>query len=137
MTPAFVVITGLAWAALAADRPQIRIDAVNDTNIQAVADGPRPWIGVQIQNVGKHYAEERGLPETTGALVVGVAKSGPASSAGLKVGDVVLMVDEEPVEDARAFAGMIKKYAPGDAAKLTIDRDGQSMPVTVTIKSRP
>lgn len=75
----------------------------------------RPWMGMLVQDVGEQ-------------LVVGSTYSGcPADNAGLKPGDVIIAVDEEPVHDlARMFRKVWSLGPAGVDIPLTISRDGQS-----------
>ena len=65
----------------------------------------RGWIGVQIQGVTQDLADSLGLKSTKGALVAQPVKGGPAESAGLKAGDVIVAVDGEKIDgSARTVA---------------------------------
>ncbi|MCC7047638.1 MAG: serine protease [Alphaproteobacteria bacterium] len=74
---------------------------------------PRPWIGFYATEIKSHVA------------VAGLAKGGPAETAKLEVGDVVLEVAEEPV---RSLADLFRKiWRCGDAGvevPFTIARTG-------------
>ena len=60
----------------------------------------RGWIGVQIQGVTQDIADSLGLKSTKGALVAQPVKGGPAESAGLKAGDVIVAVDGEKIDSS-------------------------------------
>ena len=60
----------------------------------------RGWIGVQIQGVTQDLADSLGLKSTKGALVAQPVKGGPAESAGLKAGDVIVAVDGEKIDSS-------------------------------------
>jgi regulator of sigma E protease len=55
----------------------------------------------------------------------------PAERAGIKPGDVVLAVDEEPIVFAKQLSDAITK-APGQSLVLTIQREGQTLQIPVT-----
>ncbi len=93
----------------------------------------RGWLGVQIQPVTKDIAESLGLKSDRGALVTEPQPDSPAAKAGLKSGDVITAVDNEPVQDARDLARKIAGIAPGTEVTLAIDRDGKSENVAIKI----
>ncbi len=107
--------------------------------IYAVADraSQRPWIGVQIQKVEEDYAKALGLPDASGALIVSVADESPAAAAGLAAGDVVVAVEGQSTDSPREVAKSIGGLAPGTQATLTINRNGETLPVGVKIGVRP
>ncbi|MDD3446446.1 MAG: trypsin-like peptidase domain-containing protein, partial [Zavarzinia sp.] len=59
----------------------------------------RPWLGATGQPVTSDLAAGLGLDRPRGVLVNGVAADGPAAKGGVKVGDVILSVDDHPVGD--------------------------------------
>jgi putative serine protease PepD len=60
---------------------------------------------------------------------------GPASAAGVQAGDVVTEIDGRPVNGADEFIVAIRAKQPGDTVTLTIDRNGSTSDVTVTLGS--
>jgi len=71
-----------------------------------------------------------------GALVGQVGDGTPAADAGLRDGDVVVAIDGEAVSGAESLTAQVRERAPGDAATLTVVRDGESIEVDVTLGSR-
>ena len=65
------------------------------------ADGhvTRGWLGVVIQSITPELASEFGLSDEAGALVSRVLPDGPAASAGLKVGDVIVEFDGQRIDE--------------------------------------
>ncbi|HEX8881871.1 MAG TPA: PDZ domain-containing protein [Candidatus Acidoferrum sp.] len=61
---------------------------------------------------------------------------GPAASAGLLPGDVILSVNEKPVQNVRQFALSMYSFAVGDSAKLRIRRDGQTVSYQVPVAEK-
>ena len=68
-----------------------------------------------------------------GALIRGVVSGGPAARAGLQVGDVVTKVDDRRVTDADSLIVAIRAHDPGDTVTLTLQRDGGSRTLEVTL----
>ena len=93
----------------------------------------RGWLGVHIQPVTEDIAASLGLEDTEGAIIARVQPESPAAVAGLESGDVIVAVDQVPIEDARALSRMISTIDAGAAATLTVWRDGQAMEITAAI----
>ncbi|GAA2168628.1 S1C family serine protease [Actinomadura napierensis] len=64
-----------------------------------------------------------------------VTKGGPADHAGLKPGDIITKVDDQPIEDATDLIAQIRSRAPGDRIKVTYQRGGKESTVEITLGS--
>ncbi|MBI3556119.1 MAG: PDZ domain-containing protein [Deltaproteobacteria bacterium] len=65
--------------------------------------------GMQLEDIDSEVAHELGLPETfQGAVVSQVVPGGPAFTAGLARGDVILEVDRKPVKTVEQFYKIVK-----------------------------
>ena len=60
---------------------------------------------------------------------------GPAQAAGLRVGDRLLSLDGQPLSDWQALVDKVRGL-PGKAVVLSVQRDGQSLEVPVTLASK-
>jgi S1-C subfamily serine protease len=63
--------------------------------------------------------------EDEGVVVLRVTDDSPADDAGLRVGDVITVLDGEPIADARALSSAIAAHEPGDEVVLTVHRPGE------------
>lgn len=88
--------------------------------------------------------EDDGRRELVGALappmgiapVLGdIAGGSPADDAGLRSGDRVLRVEDRAVESWDAFAAAVERR-PGEPTRLTVEREGERLTVTVTPAAR-
>jgi serine protease Do len=93
----------------------------------------RGWLGVMIQKVTPDIAESLGLEESKGALVADVVKDGPAETAGLKQGDVIVEFDGKPVTDSADLPLLVARTPVGKSVTLTVIRDKKKENFTVTI----
>jgi M6 family metalloprotease-like protein len=74
------------------------------------------------------------LIRESGQLVVSDVEPGsPASSAGVKVRDVLLKVDDRPVQDTDAFRGALQSRGAGESIKLTVRRDKETKDLTAAL----
>ena len=72
-----------------------------------------------------------------GAVVSEVEAGSPADKAGLKVNDVVLSVDDQPITGQGALIGIIRDATSGDKVSIVVSRDGKKITLTATLVPRP
>src|SRR5213083_2069173 len=66
----------------------------------------RGWIGVEAREITPEMGESFRLGATTGVLIEGVLRGGPAERAGLKPGDVLVAIEGKPVKDPNAMLNL-------------------------------
>ena len=93
----------------------------------------RGMIGVQVQPVPREALEEFGLKERTGAVVASVVPKGPAASAGMEPGDVILEVNNRPIPSRDELVQTVMALTPGTTVPVTVLRDKQRKTLNVTI----
>ena len=97
----------------------------------------RGWIGVELQEITPALAESFGLADTHGAIIAGVLPGGPADKAGVKLGDVIFAVNDNPVADHQGVLNLVAALKPGSSAKLRLKRQAQTLELAVTVGRRP
>jgi serine protease Do len=107
------------------------------TQLRETGAVTRGWIGVQVQPVTEDIANSLGLGKAEGALVDELQPDGPASTAGIKPGDVIQSVTGEEVRDARDLAKKIAGIEPGQTTTLGVFRDGSPNTITLTVARMP
>jgi S1-C subfamily serine protease len=95
------------------------------------------YMGVVVENVTPSVAKAQGLSVTSGALVVGLTTGGPATRAGVKVGDVIVSVDGAPVGSAAQLGKDIASHSPGDKITVGISRAAATVTLPVILGSKP
>jgi len=113
-----------------------------------------PWIGISGTSLTYDLANAMNLdPQQKGALVVDVAKNGPAAKAGLQGsnqqttingqqvpvgGDVITAINGQPVTNFEDLASILfNSTQAGQTIKLTILRNGQTKSVSLTLGVLP
>ncbi len=118
---------------------------------QTVAVSPHTgaWLGIYGQSMNADLADAMGLPaDTQGVLVVQVQQNSPADKAGLRGGykpvtvrgrqtlvggDVIVAWDDQPVADMQHLKALLEQAEPGQQVTLTVLRDGEEVPIQVTL----
>ena len=93
----------------------------------------RGWIGVRIQSVSEELAQKLGLVRATGALVAGVIESGPAASAGIKAGDVILKFDGKSITSRRTLPRLAADTEVGRTVDIVIWRDRKEVTLKIAV----
>ena len=66
--------------------------------------------------------------------IIDVEKDGPAAPAGLKVGDIILTIDDVPIDSREALARQVASYNWGDVSRVTITRGAEQLTVNVPLR---
>lgn len=97
----------------------------------------RGWVGIEVQEITPEIADSFALKSTDGALIAGVLRRGPADRAGIRPGDILLAVDNNPVKDSSSLLNLIAALPPGTVAQLRLLRGQTEKLLKVTIEKRP
>lgn len=98
----------------------------------------RPYIGLY----GSDVTEDIVKANPTAKLVVGIyirklEDYSPAEKAGLRVGDVVVAIDEQKVSTMDELNKYKNEHQIGDTIKLTLNREGEERTVELTLGEQP
>jgi serine protease DegQ len=117
----------------------IPVSMAKDVMEQIIKDGSvtRGFVGISPQDVTPELAESLKLKVARGSLVSSVSRGGPGDKAGLKAGDVILTINEKPIQDSITVMAAIAALKPGTKASFGIVRNQKEMMVTVEIGKRP
>ena len=120
----------------------IPVDEVNRIVPRLIRDGKfvRPAIGVSAGPAG--LAQALKLPK--GVALVDVLRGSPAERAGLQAfrrcnrgeivaGDVITVIDDQPVADFDDMLSQLERRQPGDTVTLTLWRSGQQRKQALTL----
>jgi Do/DeqQ family serine protease len=97
----------------------------------------RPWLGARLQAVTSEIAESIGLKRPAGALVTSVTQGSPAARGGLRTGDLIVALDDQPIEDSNAFDYRFATKMIGGTSRIRLQRSGRETTVTVALEVAP
>ena len=119
----------------------IPINTVNEmiNNIESGESLTRPYLGVQLVDLTntfalQYYYNIRISSDVEFGAVLSVVEEGePASIAGLQVGDVIIEIDGEKVEDVSHFRYNLYKHKIGDKMTVKYYRENKLLETTIEL----
>ena len=97
----------------------------------------RGYIGTKIQAVDAETARQFNIKVREGALVRSVMPDSPAEKAGLEPGDLILKLNDQPINDPTGLQGAVEQLAVGKTYPLLISRNGKQQTLSLTIAEMP
>ena len=90
----------------------------------------RPFLGISMLDATDTFNLSRYRivldANQTGAVVIDTQDGSPASDAGLKMGDVIVKLEDYEITSVARLKYYLYKYAPGDKVKISYIRDGKT-----------
>jgi len=116
------------------ERPAERGQAGQQPQQQAPQRTPqetRQSLGIEVQNLTRNLAQRFGYQPGEGVIVSSVTPEGPADTAGIRPGDLIVSVNRQPVASVERFAAAIRAARKSGQALLLIRRGEASRFVVV------
>src|SRR5262249_40881805 len=95
--------------------------------------GP-PGVVVSNANLGA-MAED--APDKAGATLTDVAADGPADRAGLKLGDIITKLGDQPIKSNVDLLEAVRSHKADDRVKIRVMRDKEERDIDLTFGQRP
>ena len=94
------------------------------------------YLGVGVQAVAIPEALQSKVPggAEAGLILLSVVSASPADEAGLQVGDILLMLDDNKLEDSDQLQMLLRGHQIGKPSELLILRGGEPRKLTVVIR---
>ena len=97
----------------------------------------RGIVGLSVQAITPALAEGLALSRTFGVVVADVQPDSPAERAGVQVRDIIVTVDEKPIESVPVMTLALGARQAGETVVLGVIRDGRPLSVRITVVERP
>ena len=97
----------------------------------------RGTLGIDTQDVDARIAQGLGLAEARGAVVTRVYPGSAGGAAGLKVGDVVVAANGQPIDNAEALRNFQGLQAPDARVTLDVLREGKPVKIASGLREAP
>jgi serine protease Do len=93
----------------------------------------RGWLGVMIQTITPELKDKLDLKNEKGALVADVTSGGPADTAGIKRGDVIVMFDGKEIKEMKDLPYIVGSTPVGKEVTVEVIRKGRTERIQVKI----
>ena len=112
----------------------------------------RPWLGLQGREIDAQITSLLRMPLSPGYLIEVVYDGSPAERAGVRGGnlsvvvqgeeyliggDVLTSIDNTSIKTHQDYLAKVKTLKPGQRTRITILRDGQRRELSLTVAERP
>jgi len=106
------------------------------------AEITKAWLGVDTQVLTSELAKALGVSGKSGVRVTQVYPKSNAQTAGIKVGDLIVKLDGEPIPadqlgDEEVLPSLIRQYDIGATVDLGVIRDDKGSTVKVKLEAAP
>ena len=99
----------------------------------------RAYLGIQVQNIEGVRREDpekaRELSQIKGVLVDDFSERSAAKAAGMAKGDIIIAINNAPINNFPELQVQLNKYRPGDKVNVTVDRKGKSQNFSIELKN--
>jgi Do/DeqQ family serine protease len=105
-------------------------------DLREYGDVQRALLNVNIGDVNAEVAKKYNLDKIEGVFIGKVVPGGAADAAGIKENDVIVSVDNVPVNSTSELQEQIGKHRPGDKVIVEIKRDNKKKQFNVTLRNK-
>lgn len=140
--------TGIGFAISSNTVQEVVPELINEGEFE------HPWLGIEGVDVDVEIAEEKGMENATGFLVLDVVEGSPAYEAGLipgqesvelnnreieiEGGDVIVGIDDQEVNEINDIIGyLLTEKEVDESVELEVLRNGEIEEVTLDLVARP
>lgn len=114
-------------------------------------DATELWLGIEGSNITPAIAQTLGLQQPVGFLIFSVEPGSPAEQAGLRGGDrvvtvegrpvvlggdVIIAVDDTPIEDAQDIEAQLIYKTVGDVVEFSVIQGSSTQDIEVELGAR-
>jgi membrane-associated protease RseP (regulator of RpoE activity) len=105
----------------------------------------RPNVGIRMVNLTPDLAEQINndlevgfqVSESSGVIISGVEPDTPATSAGLRKGDIILEVEGQPIDTSSQVQQIVANSRIGESLSFTVWRNDQKISISVRPEAQP
>jgi len=117
----------------------IPAEVFEEVTKQLLAKGKvsRPYIGLHMTDLTPALADELGVAASVKGVVVDkVYADSPAATSNIQVGDIITKLDDTEVTNAKDLGALARAKKIGETITFTMLRQGERVPVKLTISDR-
>jgi serine protease Do len=104
------------------------------TDLIEYGEVQRGYLGVVIQDLSWQLAQQLGLDISQGVVIANLVRNGPADKAGMKIRDVILEIEGNPIHSSSRLLEIVAGHRPGDELDVRVMRDGKERNITIRLQ---
>jgi len=133
-----IALLAIAASALASANGQAMrvVQFIDEPGPMMLHSSSQGYLGVDLSDVDQEKAQALRLREVRGAIITLIDHDAPAGHIGLRVNDVVIKLNGQPVEGAEQLRRMLREIPAGHKVSLEISRDGNVQTLAVELADR-
>lgn len=117
--------------------PPPDVSVLTDTKVDICKEVVRGFLGVKVQEVTPELAQLFGFNKPSGGLVLDVVPTGPAQVAGIKIDDVILTFNNQPITKSSDLLRIVDATRPETNVPVTVFRKGSEKEIFVRVGESP
>lgn len=94
----------------------------------------RGYLGVVIQDLSWQLAEQLKIDMSQGVVVANLVPGGPADKADIRVKDVILEIDGNPINSSSRLLEIVASHKPGDELSVVVLRGNSKKNVAIRLQ---
>jgi len=117
----------------------INIDDAKTVVSQLIEEGgvERGFVGISPANLSPGLANQLGVAVLEGIVVVEVTPGSAAADAGLREGDVIVELGDEPIPNTGELSKFLIAHPPGDKVTVVFFRGSEERTAQITLGKHP
>ncbi|MDP6180169.1 MAG: DegQ family serine endoprotease, partial [Desulfatiglandales bacterium] len=112
---------------------QVKLGELKEEKEPQVPNQAKPKLGMTVEKITPELVRKFGLSNTIGLVIVNIETDTPAAEAGMKQGDIILELDQDPVKNLEQFNKKLLGYKDGDTILFLVKRRGATIYLTLKI----
>ena len=97
----------------------------------------RPWFGAYMRSLTPQLAQQLGLPDALGVLVMLTYEGSPAENGGVKSGDVIIEFNGKPILDLIDLRNRVAETDIGQQVSMRVRRAGKELSLQTVLAAEP
>ena len=93
-------------------------------------------LGMQIVPLPENIQQQHGFTQSAGIMVISVEPNSSADQAGMVLGDVMISIDDQPLESLSQIQSLLTPQSVGQTLSVQVLRGGQLQTASVTVGER-
>lgn len=93
----------------------------------------RGYVGISSVQIDTVTAKLEGAKVPQGLVIENMDNDGPAAKGGLQRGDLLLQINNKPINNVLDAMDIIAEMQPGSQAKFTVSRNGKPQDFLITV----